>query len=61
MAAVSKSKRRANPALTKNGKQRIMSLSLTQAQALFEKTARPRDKNKVHNRIVILQNRIRSI
>lgn len=57
MANVSKAKRRANPALTKNGKQRIKILNLTQLEALFEKTSRLRDKDKIRSRILILKSR----
>jgi hypothetical protein len=57
MANVSKAKRCANPALTKNGKQRIKILNLTQLEALFEKTSRLRDKNKIRSRILVLKSR----
>jgi hypothetical protein len=59
MAAVSKSRRRANPALTKNGKPRLKLLNLAQANSLLEKTQRARDKGKIRNRILVLEKRAR--
>jgi hypothetical protein len=57
MANISKANRRANPALTKNGKPRLKILNIAQAQALSEKTQRPKDKNKIRNRILVLEKR----
>lgn len=59
MAAVSKSRRRANPALTKNGRPRLKLLNLAQAQELLDKTQRPRDKSKIRSRVCVLAKRIR--
>lgn len=59
MANISKANRRANPALTKNGKPRLKILNIAQAQALSEKTQRLRDKNKIRNRILVLEKRAR--
>ncbi len=49
----------ANPMLTKNGKQRLGPLSLTQLTDMLEKTSRPKDKGKIKNRIKELESRIK--
>ena len=51
MAAVSKGSRKANPLLTKDGKPRLKLLNLTQLAALYDKSQRPKDKNKIRNRV----------
>ena len=49
----------ANPMLTKNGKQRLGPLSLTQLIAVLEKSSRPKDKAKIQSRIRILEARVK--
>jgi len=49
----------ANPMLTKNGKQRLGPLSLTQLTDMLEKSSRPKDKSKIQNRIKILEARVK--
>lgn len=58
MASVSKSKLpRKKPNLTRNGKPRIYAYSLEKLNQELEKTQRPRDKNKIINRIKVLNSR----
>lgn len=47
MATVSKSRRKAIPGKTKNGKIRLSSLMTHELQSLLEKSQRPRDKDKI--------------
>ena len=47
MASVSKSKKKANPMLTRNGRTRLGPLSLNQLNVLAEKSTRARDKSKI--------------
>jgi hypothetical protein len=54
MAAVSKGSRKANPLLTKNGRPRLKLLNPTQLVALSEKSQRPKDKDKIRNRLLSL-------
>lgn len=49
----------ASPMLTKNGKQRLGPLSLTQLTDMLEKSSRPKDKSKIQNRIKILEAKIK--
>ena len=49
----------ASPMLTKNGKQRLGPLSLTQLTAMLEKSSRPKDKAKIQSRIRILEARVK--
>jgi hypothetical protein len=57
MAQVSKANRKANPALTRNGKVRIKGLSLDKLQKLSDNTTRPRDKDKIQRRMNTLNKR----
>jgi hypothetical protein len=56
---IAKSRRKANPLLTKNGRTRLGPLSLNQLNALVEKANRPKDKDKyqraINNRTKKLQ------
>jgi hypothetical protein len=54
---VSKSRRKANPLLTKNGRTRIKPMSLSKLQQTLESTSRPRDKDKLVRRIKQLEKR----
>jgi hypothetical protein len=47
----------ANPMLTKNGKQRLGPLNLTQLKEMLEKSSRPKDKAKILSRVKILEAR----
>jgi hypothetical protein len=58
-SAGGKKVRIANPMLTKNGKQRLGPLSLTQLTDMLEKSSRPKDKSKIQNRIKILEARVK--
>ena len=49
----------ASPMLTKNGKQRLGPLNLTQLTAMLEKSSRPKDKAKIQSRIRILEARVK--
>lgn len=49
----------ANPMLTKNGKQRLGPLSLTQLKDMLEKSSRPKDKAKIQSRVRILEARVK--
>lgn len=57
MATVSKSNRKANPMLTRNGRPRIKPLSLSGLKDALEKTSRLREKDKINRRIKQLQKR----
>ena len=61
MANVSKANRTADPKLTRNGKPRLKLLNLAQAKTALEKAGRGRDKNKIRNRIVLLENRAKKL
>lgn len=54
MASVSKGNSKNNPPLTKNGKIKIKSFNISQLSELYEKTKRPRDKDKIDRRIKYL-------
>jgi hypothetical protein len=45
--------------LTKNGKQRLGPLSLTQLTNMLEKSSKPKDKAKIQSRIRTLEARIK--
>jgi hypothetical protein len=49
----------ANPMLTKNGKQRLGPLSLTQLNSMLEKSSKPKDKAKIQSRIRTLEARVK--
>jgi hypothetical protein len=49
----------ASPMLTKNGKQRLGPLSLTQLTNMLEKSSKPKDKAKIQSRIRTLEARIK--
>jgi hypothetical protein len=49
----------ANPMLTKNGKQRLGPLSLTQLNSMLEKSSRPKDRAKIQSRIRVLEARVK--
>ena len=49
----------ASPMLTKNGKQRLGPLNLTQLKTMLEKSSRPKDKAKIQSRIRTLEARIK--
>jgi hypothetical protein len=49
----------ASPMLTKNGKQRLGPLSLTQLTNMLEKSSRPKDKAKIQSRIRTLEARVK--
>lgn len=57
MASVSKARRRANPAVTRNGKARIKGLTVSQIETLMEKSNKPRDKDRLRSRLAVLQSR----
>jgi hypothetical protein len=61
MANVSKANRTADPKLTRNGRPRLKLLNLAQAKTALEKAGRGRDKNKIRNRIVLLENRAKKL
>jgi len=61
MANVSKANRTADPKLTRNGRPRLKLLNLAQTKLALEKAGRGRDKNKIRNRIVILEKRARKL
>lgn len=60
MTTISKSKRTANPKFTRNGKTRLKPLTLRQLEEAYKKATRPRDKHRIHNRIVYLKSVQRS-
>jgi hypothetical protein len=49
----------ASPMLTKNGKQRLGPLSLTQLTNMLEKSSKPKDKAKIQSRIRTLEARVK--
>jgi hypothetical protein len=49
----------ASPMLTKNGKQRLGPLSLTQLTIMLEKSSRPKDRAKIQSRIRQLESRVK--
>jgi hypothetical protein len=49
----------ASPMLTKNGKQRLGPLSLTQLKDMLEKTSLKKNKSKILNRIRVLEARVK--
>jgi hypothetical protein len=49
----------ASPMLTKNGKQRLGPLNLTQLKTMLEKSSKPKDKAKIQSRIRSLEARIK--
>ena len=53
------SKPRSTPNQTRNGKARIKPLTLTQLVALLEKTPLNKNKDKIRNRILVLEKRTR--
>jgi hypothetical protein len=61
MANISKANRTADPKLTRNGRPRLKLLNLAQAKTALEKASRGRDKNKIRNRIVLLENRAKKL
>lgn len=61
MANVSKANRTADPKLTRNGRPRLKLLNLAQTKLALEKAGRGRDKNKIRNRIVLLEKRARKL
>jgi hypothetical protein len=61
MANISKGNRTNNPALTHNGRPRLKLLNLAQTKVALEKAGRGRDKNKIRNRIVLLEKRARKL
>jgi hypothetical protein len=48
---ISKSRRKATPGITKNGKVKLRSVSITKLQEMLEKAQRPRDKDKISRSI----------
>lgn len=55
MSTISKANRPRNaPGKTRNGKVKIVSLTLSQLQEMVEKVSRPRDKRKYQNYINVL-------
>jgi hypothetical protein len=48
----------ASPMLTKNGKQRLGPLNLTQLKTMLEKSSRPKDRAKIQSRIRTLEARV---
>jgi hypothetical protein len=48
---------RKKPNMTRNGKPRIYAYSLEKLNQELEKAQRPRDKNKINNRIKVLNSR----
>ena len=61
MANISKANRTADPKLTRNGRPRLKLLNLAQTKLALEKAGRGRDKNKIRNRIVLLEKRARKL
>ena len=61
MANVSKANRTADPKLTRNGRPRLKLLNLAQTKLALEKAGRGRDKNKISNRIKVLEKRARKL
>ena len=61
MASISKANRTADPKLTRNGRPRLKLLNLAQTKVALEKAGRGRDKNKIRNRIVILEKRAKKL
>ena len=61
MASISKANRTADPKLTRNGRPRLKLLNLAQTKLALEKAGRGRDKNKIRNRIVLLEKRARKL
>jgi hypothetical protein len=61
MANISKANRTADPKVTRNGRPRLKLLNLAQAKTALEKAGRGRDKNKIRNRIVLLENRAKKL
>lgn len=59
MATTSKANRKANPALTRNGKTRIKGLSAAKLTEALSKTTRPRDKDKLGRRLKQLEKRVK--
>ena len=49
----------ASPMLTKNGKQRLGPLNLTQLKTMLEKSSRPKDRAKIQSRIRTLEARVK--
>ena len=49
--------RKRNPKLTITGKARIKPLNMVQLEKLLETTKRPRDKDKIVNRLKVLKQR----
>ena len=49
----------ASPMLTKNGKQRLGPLSLTQLASMLEKSSKPKDKAKIQSRMRVLEARVK--
>ena len=49
----------ASPMLTKNGKQRLGPLNLTQLKTMLEKSSKPKDRAKIQSRIRTLEARIK--
>ena len=61
MANISKANRTADPKVTRNGRPRLKLLNLAQTKLALEKAGRGRDKNKIRNRIVLLENRAKKL
>ena len=55
MATIPKWKRPQNPLKTRSGKTRLGPLGLSQLQELAEKSTKPKEKQKILNRIAQLQ------
>lgn len=51
MATISKSRRKATPGVTKNGRVRLRSLNVEKLTGLLAKSQRPRDKDKIQRHI----------
>jgi hypothetical protein len=61
MANISKANRTADPKVTRNGRPRLKLLNLAQTKLALEKAGRGRDKNKIRNRIKVLEKRARKL
>lgn len=55
MASVSKSRRKANPNATRNGRVRLRALSLTKLQEMLPKASTPRQKDKIQRFILKIE------
>jgi hypothetical protein len=48
-----------NPKLTRNGRQRLKPLSVLQLEDLLTKTSKPKEKDKIINRLKLIKKEIK--